>query len=211
MRFGKWKEILEVLPVDRPDIFKFSIVLHHYARGLAFAALNKVPEAEQEEREFEHWASKLPEDWKIFNNTCIDISKIAREMLRGEIEYRKNNFDTAFEHLRQSVLLDDNLVYDEPWGWMQVWLVAKKTHSQPPRHALGALLLEQGRTTEAEEVYKEDLKRNPNNFWSLHGLAECQELQGKEEAQTTKTKAQDAQARFDVPVNASCFCRLSVV
>jgi hypothetical protein len=50
----------------------------------------------------------------------------------GEIEYRRGAFDAAFAHLRASVKLDDDLPYDEPWGWMQ-----------PTRHALGALLLEQ--------------------------------------------------------------------
>jgi hypothetical protein len=50
----------------------------------------------------------------------------------GEIEYRRGAFDAAFAHLRTSVRLDDDLPFDEPWGWMQ-----------PTRHALGALLLEQ--------------------------------------------------------------------
>ena len=52
--------------------------------------------------------------------------------LSGEIEYRRGALDAAFVHLRASVKLDDDLPYDEPWGWMQ-----------PTRHALGALLLEQ--------------------------------------------------------------------
>jgi hypothetical protein len=67
-------------------------------------------------------------------------------MMRGEIEYRKGRFDIAFAHLRKSVELDDNLPYDEPWGWMQ-----------PTRHALGALLLEQDRLEQAEAVYRADL------------------------------------------------------
>ena len=72
-----------------------------------------------------------------------DILKIAQAMARGEIEYRKGNFDVAFEHLREGVELDDRLNYDEPWGWMQ-----------PVRHALGALLLEQGHLEEAEKVLR---------------------------------------------------------
>ena len=88
----------------------------------------------------------MPETRYLFNNTCLDILAVAAEMLDGEVEYRKGDFDAAFAHLRRSVELDDNLPYDEPWGWMQ-----------PTRHALGALLLEQGRVEEAEAVYRADL------------------------------------------------------
>jgi hypothetical protein len=42
------------------------------------------------------------------------------------------------------------LPYDEPWGWMQ-----------PTRHAHGALLLEQGHTREAADVYAADLGLDP--------------------------------------------------
>jgi tetratricopeptide (TPR) repeat protein len=199
IRFGKWNEILEIPPPEDPDTFKFTNVLHYYARGLAFAALGKTEDAEKEEQMFISLAEALPENWKIFNNTCRDISEVAKHMLRGEIEYRKGNFEEAFRQLRNSVDLDDNLAYDEPWGWMQ-----------PPRHALGALFLERGRVEEAEVVYEEDLKAHPNNFWALHGLAECLEKQGKPEAEGKKLECEKARERFDVPANASCYCRLSV-
>jgi hypothetical protein len=92
-------------------------------------------------------------------------------MLNGELEYRKGNYDAAFAHLRSSVEFSDSLPYHEPWGWMQ-----------PTRHALGALLLEQGRIEEAEggvPLYlglDGKLSRacqHPDNLWSLHGLHDC--------------------------------------
>ena len=85
-------------------------------------------------------------------------------MLDGELEYRKGNHDAAFAHLERSIELDDNLPYDEPWGWMQ-----------PTRHAYGALLLEQGHVEEAEAVYRADLglddtlprpSQHPDNVWA---------------------------------------------
>ena len=97
---------------------------------------------------------------------------------QGEIAYRRGEFDAAFAHLRKSVELDDNLPYDEPWGWMQ-----------PTRHALGALLLEQGRVEEAAAVYRADLGvdrtlsrccQHPENVWSLHGFHECLMRLGKQ-------------------------------
>ena len=131
---------------------------------------------------------------------------IAEAMLDGELEYRKGNHEAAFEHLREAIRRDDELPYDEPWGWMQ-----------PTRHALGALLLEQGRTEEAEAVYRADLGldatlsracRHPDNLWSLHGLAECLERRGETvELAHVRQRLDLAQARADAPIRASCYCR----
>jgi tetratricopeptide (TPR) repeat protein len=127
-------------------------------------------------------------------------------MLAGEIAYRKGDHEAAFAHLRRSVALDDALPYDEPWGWMQ-----------PARHALGALLLEQGHAEEAEAVYRADLgldgslarsSQHLENVWSLHGLHECLTRRGATaEAAIIKQRLDLAQARADVPIKASCFCR----
>ena len=127
-------------------------------------------------------------------------------MMDGEIAYRKGHFDEAFAHLRRSVELDDNLPYDEPWGWMQ-----------PTRHALGALLLEQGHVEEADAVYRADLGlddtlrracQHPDNVWSLHGFHECLMRLGRTaEAEIMKQRLDIAAARADVPIKASCFCR----
>ena len=103
--------------------------------------------------------------------------------------------------------LDDNLPYDEPWGWMQ-----------PARHALGALLLEQDRIEEAAQVYRADLgldktlsraSQHPDNVWSLHGYVECLHRLGKHtEATLFQTRLDLAMARADVGISASCFCRV---
>jgi tetratricopeptide (TPR) repeat protein len=136
----------------------------------------------------------------------IDLLAIADQMLSGELEYRRGNFDKAFGHLRHAVVLDDALPYDEPWGWMQ-----------PTRHALGALLLEQGHLEEAEAVYRADLGfdgklsracQHPENVWSLHGLHECLARRGdKVEAPLIKARLDIASARAEVPIRASCLCR----
>jgi tetratricopeptide (TPR) repeat protein len=142
----------------------------------------------------------------LFNNTCRDILKVAEQMMLGELAYHKGEHETAFDHLRKSVEIDDNLPYDEPWGWMQ-----------PTRHALGALLLEQGQTDEAEAVYRADLGldstlsracQHPGNVWSLHGLHECLTRRG-EVVETAQIKLQldKAAARAEVPIKASCYCR----
>jgi tetratricopeptide (TPR) repeat protein len=207
IRFGRWQEILdEPLPEDA-ELYCVTTAMTHYARAVAFAALRDIAEAERERERFLAALQRVPPTRTVFNNTCQDILAVAAEMVNGEVEYRKGNVEVAFEHLRRAVELDDNLPYDEPWGWMQ-----------PARHALGALLLEQGRVADAEAVYRADLGldgtlsracQHPDNVWSLHGLHECLARFGKTtEANMLRQRLDIALARADVPIRASCYCRL---
>ena len=88
--------------------------------------------------------------------------EVAEALLNGEILYRKGMYSDAFVALKKGVDLDDNLPFDEPWGWMV-----------PVRHALAALLLEQGEVVKAIVVYRQDLIIHPKNIWSLVGLRDC--------------------------------------
>ncbi len=206
IRFGMWDEIkAQVLP-DDSELYAMTNALIHYAKTVANAATGDISGAEAARDEFRAAKAVLPETRMLFNNTCADILRVAEEMLEGELSYRKGEFDEAFDHLRRSVALDDNLPYDEPWGWMQ-----------PTRHALGALLLEQNQIEEAEAIYRADLGfdstlaracQHPNNVWSLHGLYECLDRLGrKEEAILIKPQLDIALARADVEINYSCYCR----
>jgi tetratricopeptide (TPR) repeat protein len=180
----------------------------HYAQGVAYAATGRMEEAEAARDAFLAAVPRVPDSRYLFNNTCQDILAVAGAMLDGELEYRRGQFDAAFEHLRRAIALDDALPYDEPWGWMQ-----------PTRHAYGALLLEQGRVEEAETVYAEDLGYDPSiprsswhpgNVWSLHGYHECLVRLGKPEpARIVKQQLDVALARADVPIKSSCFCRMT--
>ena len=206
IRFGLWRDIFDVsLPEDQ-DLYCMTTALFQYAKGVALAATGKVDEAEKQREIFEGAVKRVKSSRTLFNNTCLDILAVARSMLEGELEYRRGNFDTAFEHLRKAINLDDNLPYDEPWGWMQ-----------PPRHAYGALLLEQGHIEEAAVVYSADLGfddtlpralRHPNNVWSLHGYHECLKKLGRlSEARIIKPQLDFAVAMADIPIESSCFCR----
>jgi tetratricopeptide (TPR) repeat protein len=207
IRFGRWQEIVDEPFPEDGDLYCVTTAMLHYAKGVAHAARGEVATAEEHRTRFEEAVPRVPETRYLFNNTCLDILAIASEMLDGEIQYRKGNFDAAFSHLRRSVELDDALPYDEPWGWMQ-----------PTRHALGALLLEQGRVEEAEAVYRADLGldgtlsracQHPDNVWSLHGFHECLRRLGKTaEADIVKPRLDLALARAAVPIKASCYCRL---
>lgn len=208
IRFGRWHDVLDLpLPAD-PDLYCVTTAMVRYGRGVALAALGEVELARAERRGFREAVARVPASRTVFNNTCLDILSVASAMLDGELTYREGDFDAAFAHLRQAVELADTLVYDEPWGWMQ-----------PVRHALGALLLEQGRLEEALETYRDDLGvsgrlpralQHPDNVWALHGLVECLERLGRhEEAAPHRQRLALAQARADVDVSSSCFCRLT--
>jgi hypothetical protein len=90
---------------------------------------------------------------------------------------------------------------------------------QPVRHALGALLVEQDRTAEAEAVYREDLglggslpraQIHPDNLWALRGLLDCLMQRGETpEAALIRQRVDFAAARADLPVSVSCFCARS--
>ncbi|MFW8634627.1 hypothetical protein [Cribrihabitans pelagius] len=205
VRFGRWQEAMALeLPAD-PDLYRTLTANTRYARAIAYAATGRVAEAEAEETRFLEAKARVPESRLLHNNRVVDLLEIAQEMLRGEIEYRKGSYDAAFTHLRRSAELDDNLPYDEPWGWMQ-----------PTRHALGALLFEQGRKEEAEAVYRADLgldgtlpraSIHPDNVWSLKGLHDCLKARGEDtEIRHIKQKLDLALARAGRSVAASCFC-----
>jgi tetratricopeptide (TPR) repeat protein len=207
VRFGKWQVIIdEPLPGD-PELYSVTTAMLHYAKGVAQAASLNVAAAEDERVRFKDAFARVPETRYLFNIQCVDVLAIAAEMLDGEVEYRKGNFDEAFASLRRAVELDDNLPYEEPWGWMQ-----------PARHALGALLLEQGHVAEAAQIYRADLgldntlsrpSRHPENVWSLHGYVECLHRLGQHaEAEAMESRLNLAKARADVEINASCYCRL---
>jgi tetratricopeptide (TPR) repeat protein len=205
IRFGRWEEAMALELPDDPRLYCTLTATVHYARAIAFAATGRVTEAEAEEQLFLAAKDRVPDTRLLHNNKVSDLLDIAREMLRGEIEYRKENFSAAFAHLRASVALDDALPYDEPWGWMQ-----------PARHALGALLFEQGHVAEAEAVYREDLGLggtlsratiHPDNVWSLKGLHDCLRARGDTvELPHVKQRLDLALARADRAVAASCFC-----
>ncbi|MER6714647.1 hypothetical protein ABZ322_32030 [Streptomyces sp. NPDC006129] len=207
IRFGRWTDILALPAPTDPDLYSVTTALRHYARGVALSATGEVARADAERELFRAAVSRVPETRMLFNNTCHDILAIAAAMLDGELEYRRGNHDLAFAALERSIALDDNLPYDEPWGWMQ-----------PTRHAYGALLLEQGRVAEAEAVYRADLGlddtlpralQHPGNVWSLHGFHECLLRLGRTgEAALVAQQLKLATALADVPIQASCFCRL---
>ena len=209
VRFGRWREIIdEPLPGD-PDLYLVTTAMQHYAKGIAHATLKRFDDADRERERFYKSVERIPPERRFFNNWARDILAVGAMMLDGEIEYHKGNYDVAFKCLRESVIRDDSLEYIEPWAWMH-----------PPRHALAALLMEQGEYKEAEDIYRDDLglsrkiqrcAQHPNNVWALHGLVECLQRRGDQpELNIFEPALARALRLADVAITSSCMCRTNV-
>jgi tetratricopeptide (TPR) repeat protein len=194
IRFGRWEEILaEPAP---PAWRLLSVAQYHYARGVPLSALGRTDEARVEREAFEEAAVRVPEDWVVGANPSKEVLGLARQMLKGELLWREGAVEEAFEAMAEGCRLEDELVYDEPPGWMQ-----------PVRHAFGALLMADGRAAEAETIYREDLQRNPGNGWSLLGLQQALAAQGKtDDAEAAAEQLADVWQRADVRPSSSCYC-----
>ena len=207
VRFGQWREIVDAPMPAHPELHVATTLMHHYARGVAHAALGEFEAAERELASLEAGTAELPETRLYFNNAVQDIMEIARAMLCGEMAYHRGARESGFAHLREAVQRSDRLAYSEPWPWMH-----------PPRHALGALLLEDGQLDEAETVYRKDLGldgegrrclQNRDNVWALHGYHECLQRLGRQrEAAEIAPLLSAALARSDTRIESSCHCRM---
>jgi len=195
-RFGKWDEMLR--EPEPPATSAYLRGMWHYARGTAFLGKGQTNEAEQEFATLSELMADKSLDQPLFSpNTGRAVLSIAQEVLTGEIAASKKNYDIAIAHLERAARLEDALVYTEPAEF-----------HYPPRHALGAVLLEANRPAEAETVYWEDLKRNRENGWALFGLMQALKAQGKnDDAAFVEARFKKAWARADVTLSASRFGR----
>lgn len=193
-RFGRWDDILK--EPEPPEVFPVARAMRHYSRGVAYAAKGKLADARAEQKAFRDAAAKLPADARFGNNATADLFAIGADMLEGEILLREGKTKDGLDALKAAVAKEDKLRYSEPPDWFV-----------PCRHALGAFLLRDKQTAAAEAVYREDLRRWPDNGWALHGLASSLEAQEKkEEAAKVKARFKQVWQRADVKISSSCFC-----
>ena len=220
VRFGKWEEIINEPMYDDKDAFPATIATQHYARGVAYASMGLVPEAEAEQALFKEALQNPALVGRMMHNNFMyqdpnegpSILNVNASILEAEIEYRRqylakmdgkeHDFTAAFEELRRGVDLSLNLAYNEPWGQMQ-----------PVRHILGALLLEQGHIDEAEQVYRDDISLWKDNMWGLLGLKLC--LEAKEdttgELEEVTKLFNERSSRADIIPTKTCYCAQQVV
>ena len=195
VRFGRWDEIA-ALPNPAPDLAYVSAIWH-YAQGMAAVRQQRIDAAQEHLRALAPLAAD-PQMEKMMmwdRYPLAHAARIAERTLGAEIALAQKDSTTAIAALREAVAIEDRIPYDEPPGW----------HA-PTRHALGAALLASGNAVEAVAVYREELRRNPGNGWSLHGLAQSLELQKRgNEALQAHNELEQAWRHADVKLATSHF------
>jgi tetratricopeptide (TPR) repeat protein len=186
VRFSRWDDVLKE-PAPAAEL-RYTTGIWHYARGLAFAAKEDFDSAAVERDSVAAIAASIPPEQTANLNSARTLLRIAERHLAGETAARQQRTAEAVRALRQGIALEDELTYDEPTAWVV-----------PLRQSLGAVLLAAGRAKEAEQAYRQDLVRYPNNGWSLHGLARALAAQGRtKEAEGVDAQFRKAWARADV-------------
>jgi tetratricopeptide (TPR) repeat protein len=179
-RFQRWDDILKE-PAPPPQL-PYSSGYYHYVRGLALLATRGADSAKAERDSLAAMQALLPPDQMANLNSMKSILTIALHHLDAEIALAQKKTDVAVRELRQAIAVEDGLTYDEPPAWYL-----------PMRQVLGNTYLAARRPKDAEAAFREDLKRNRENGWSLKGLKAALEQQGKkQEAAEVTTRLQQA-------------------
>jgi tetratricopeptide (TPR) repeat protein len=187
VRFEKWDEILADKGPQHDTPFMRGV--WRYARAMAFTAKDQLPDAERELEQLNAIVAdpSLNAQVTFSNNTGTAILRIAPEVVAGLIAAQRKDWDQATLHLDRAVRYEDGLIYQEPHDW----------HA-PARNTLGNVLLAAGRADEAEAVFWEDLKKFPENGWSLLGLMNALKAQKKnDEAALIEQRFNKAWAKSD--------------
>ena len=166
--FGKWEQLIGHEPAQSGTPYLDGIWA--YAVGSAYVATGDRVNAEAELERLEAIASAPNADeYRVGASPVSAVLRLASLGLAGEILQANGDYDAAITAFEAGVAIEDQNNYTEPPDW-----------AQPMRHYLGAVLLEADRAAEAEAVYRRDLRWNQNNGWSLFGLYQALEMQGRE-------------------------------
>jgi tetratricopeptide (TPR) repeat protein len=193
-QFGRWDEILQQ-PQPAAEL-DFSNAIWHYVRATAFSRKGNI-EAAQEE-----YAALAPlrESTKVHFLDTVDypasqLLLIADELAQGEIALAAKKADEAAAHFALAVAAQDELPYTEPPFWYY-----------PTRQSLGEALLLSGDAAGAEAVYLRDLELHPRNGWSMFGLIQSLQAQGKDSAAAVvEEKFEAVWSQADVSLTSSRF------
>ncbi|MGH8136086.1 MAG: tetratricopeptide repeat protein [Steroidobacteraceae bacterium] len=191
VRFGRWQQIVET---PQPDAdLPYMVAIWHYAQGMAAARQGRIDDAKAHHAELvKAAADPVIEAMKAWDRyTLAGGVRIGERYVAAEIARAAKDYDGAIAALNDAVAIEDTLLYDEPPAWH--W---------PTRQALGAMLLDAGKPALAEAAYREELRRNPENGWSLYGLERALRAQGRKvEAKAVAERFERAWANADIKLS----------
>lgn len=166
LRFNRWQEVINYSPP--PANMKITLVLWHFAKAYAFAALGNLPQAEAQQALFLKSKELIPQDTIFGDNKIGPILNIADLTLQAKIA-EQSDHAKAIQLLKEAVAIQDQLHYNEPPDWFF-----------PIRERLGGALLRQEKYAEAEQIFRQDLNKHPRNGRALFGLWESLKGQGRQ-------------------------------
>lgn len=153
---------------DPGDEFPFVKAAWHYARGVAYAALDAVHGAHNEAQAIaqlgEHEAVKQLAEMGI---PAADVLDLASHIVAARIAQANGDLHSAIASFERAVEIQDDLAYMEPAHWYY-----------PVRQSLGATLALAGQLDRAESTLRLSLARAPNNGWALFALQEVYRKRG---------------------------------
>ena len=195
VRFGRWQEIADT-PSPAPDL-PYKVAMWHYAQGMAAVRQDRPADARRHHARIVQAADDPAIEqmlsWERYS--LIHGVRIGERVLAAEIAAARGDEEAAIAAFREAAAIEDELPYDEPPGW-----------HMPVRHSLGALLIAVGRPADAEAVYREELRRNPENGWSLFGLSQALLEQDRDaEAAAVNARFREAWAHADISLTASAY------
>ena len=193
VKFGMWDDMLRETPPNE----KLTGVTVHYlqAHATALAAKGRLDEARADLAKADKLIAAVPPEATQGNNHAKPLFEVGQLKARARLASAEGKRDEAIALLTQAVAMDDKLSYGEPRDMIF-----------PTRHALGAELLAAGKAADAEAVYREDLKLNPNNGWAYYGLSLALAAQ-KKDAEAAEARKQFGQAwgKADVQLASTAF------
>jgi predicted Zn-dependent protease len=193
VRFGKWDLLLAEAPPapGLPGLMGGYL----YATTIAFAAKNRLTEAREQLGQLDTLIASLPTDLPAGQNTLRDVLAVARLVAAARIGRAEGRSEDVLRDLRDAVRLEDALAYDEPSDWFF-----------PVRHLLGAELLRDGNPRDAEQVYRDDLKRHAGSGWAWNGLMRALKAEGRNaEASAAEAEFRTAWRHATISISASAF------
>ena len=193
VRFGRWDEITRQ-PNPAPDL-PYVTAIWHYAQAMADVRQDRLESAAAHHESLATLANDpVMDSLSVWDRYSLALAaRIAERTVHAEIALARGEHEVAIESLQEAVRIEDSIPYDEPPGW----------HA-PVRQTLGAVLLAAGRAAQAEAVYREELRRNPQNGWSLLGLRDSLAAQQRAgEARSIEAQLAAAWSNADVELTAS--------
>jgi tetratricopeptide (TPR) repeat protein len=195
-RFGQWDDILRLAEPVATNDFLLDRAMWHFVRGLAFAARRQADDAAREAAALTRLVQS--DEAKKLDNPQFPASSIlgiASHLLAGKATETRGDRVQAIAHLEKAIAAEDALPYMEPTYW-----------PYPTRPTLGAALLQSGDAVKAEQIFRDDLKRNPRNGWGLYGLEQSLRIQGKtQSADLLRNEFEQAWKHADVKLDLKWF------